>query len=224
MDGLFLAVDVSRNKKTGPIPVITAPRDTCPPSCALYNKGCYALYGRIKIHWDAISKGERGLTWDQVMDYISRLPKYASYRYGQAGDVPGDGTYIDEDKIEQWIRINKRRRPLIYCHYPLNGHNIRIIKYASKHNLTINASANNPKQAAQYFKKGLPTVTLIPEGSPNRQIVDGVPIVRCPAEYDKKTTCATCMVCNSATRNSVIGFTPHGSGKKYANRIALQSI
>ena len=39
---------VSKNEKTGPIPTVIVSRNTCPPSCNLYNGGCYEI-GRAHV-------------------------------------------------------------------------------------------------------------------------------------------------------------------------------
>jgi hypothetical protein len=49
----------SRNVKTGPIPVSTSTRKTCPDSCPFKNNGCYAESGPLAIHWKAVTQGKR---------------------------------------------------------------------------------------------------------------------------------------------------------------------
>ena len=71
--GLTLA---SRNRKTGPIPVATSSSDTCPSTCALLTKGCYAKTGPIKLVWDRVDK--------QGMDFKSfRAELLTVTSYGQ---------------------------------------------------------------------------------------------------------------------------------------------
>ncbi len=50
----------SSNRKTGPMPVATASKDTCPIHCPLQEKVCYARYGKIGFWWEAVSLGIHG--------------------------------------------------------------------------------------------------------------------------------------------------------------------
>ena len=65
----------SKNIKTGPIPVSTSSKDTCPDSCPLKGNGCYAESGPIAIHWAQVTKGNRGLEWSEFLDSIRKLRK-----------------------------------------------------------------------------------------------------------------------------------------------------
>jgi hypothetical protein len=53
----------SSNDKTGPIPVSTTSRVSCPATCPLAGDGgCYADAGYYtRMHWDAVTAGTRGL-------------------------------------------------------------------------------------------------------------------------------------------------------------------
>ena len=66
---------VSRNRKTGPIPVATSSSDTCPSTCALLTKGCYAKTGPIKLVWDRVDK--------QGMDFKSFLRRGPETAYAR---------------------------------------------------------------------------------------------------------------------------------------------
>ncbi|MEY4341197.1 MAG: hypothetical protein RL541_701, partial [Pseudomonadota bacterium] len=49
----------SANVKTGPIPVSTTERASCPDDCSM-KKECYAASGPLALHWAAVSNGTRG--------------------------------------------------------------------------------------------------------------------------------------------------------------------
>lgn len=91
---------VSANKKTGPIPVSTTSKSTCPASCPLKGNGCYAESGPLALHWNAVSKGGRGHDLDHFCHEIKRLPKGQLWRYGQAGDLPGDTCQVDAGALQ----------------------------------------------------------------------------------------------------------------------------
>jgi hypothetical protein len=68
----------SRNAKTGPIPVSTSARTTCPPSCLFNNgNGCYAASGPLALHWAKVSDGRAGTDYDTFVSSIGALPPAA---------------------------------------------------------------------------------------------------------------------------------------------------
>ena len=87
----------------------------------------------------------------------------------------------------------------------------------------INYSADSIKAALNAFKI-LPTVINVNvdfwEGK-KTQVIEGVKIVKCPAEADKKLNCRSCgagrPLCARLDRDYIIGFTDHGTFKKKAS-------
>lgn len=64
---------VSTNVKTGPMPVSTTSKASCPDNCSLKGNGCYAESGPLGIHWSAVTKGNRGTDYFLITE--KRLPK-----------------------------------------------------------------------------------------------------------------------------------------------------
>ena len=61
----------SRNKKTGPIPVSTSGKRTCPNSCPLKASGaCYAMSGPLNLFWDKVSENKAGATYERFLDQV----------------------------------------------------------------------------------------------------------------------------------------------------------
>jgi len=87
----------------------------------------------------------------------------------------------------------------------------------------INFSAKTAKLAAKYVGFGVPTVATVSEsfwqGKKSREL-DGVKIVRCPAEYRDNFGCNQCgngnPLCAQLKRQYAVGFTAHGVHKKKA--------
>lgn len=65
----------SSNKKTGPMPVVTSSQLTCPNACPFKRNGCYADGGPLRLHWDKVTSGERGLTFSQLLEELRGLPR-----------------------------------------------------------------------------------------------------------------------------------------------------
>ena len=87
----------------------------------------------------------------------------------------------------------------------------------------INFSAKTAELAAKYVGFGVPTVATVSEsfwqGKKSREL-DGVKIVRCPAEYRDNFGCNQCgngdPLCAQLKRRYAVGFTAHGVFKKKA--------
>lgn len=223
----FHITKVSKNKKTGPIAVTTSGKNTCPSSCSFKGNGCYAESGPLNIHWNKVTQGDkRSITASQLMDAIRAIPSGSIWRHNQGGDLmpsPNNAEHIDSDFLKDLTRANKvgRKKGFTYTHYSLNTHNIMRIKRANLSGFTVNVSADNASQAARIFKDHrLPTVTVLPMGAPNIQVVDSVRVIACPAEKSPKVNCATCKLCADSKRDYVIGFRAHGISKKKADIIA----
>lgn len=208
----------SRNRKTGPIPVSTTSSDTCPDSCALKNKGCYASYGHLSIHWRKINNGERGLTYDQFLVSISSLPKGQLWRHNQAGDLPGSGDDLDVFALADLVRANKGKRGFTYTHKPMTTATSRkAVAAANRNGFTINLSADNLVMADELADLDIAPVVVIlssATGKKNPTTPKGRTVVVCPASYRKDITCATCGLCQHKDRKTIVGFPAHGPAKR----------
>ena len=106
----------SANAKTGPIPVSTTERASCPPDCSVRD-ACYAASGPLALHWAAVSNGTRGTAWGQFTASIAALPDGQLWRHNQAGDLPQvDGT-VDAVKLGQLVAANAGKRGFTYSHH-----------------------------------------------------------------------------------------------------------
>src|SRR3990167_2989995 len=111
----------SENIKTGPIAVTTSGKETCPPSCPLYKRGCYASYGPLRIWWE-----KTNITFRQMLRKIERLPHGSLWRHNQAGDLAGKGEKIDSKKLEELVEANRGKRGFCYTHKNPRGNEEKI--------------------------------------------------------------------------------------------------
>lgn len=212
----------SSNKKTGPIPVSTSPKQTCPVDCGMRD-ACYAKISPLNIHWIRISEGKQGDDWKTFLGKIQALPDNQIWRHNQAGDLPGDGKQIDVNKLIELVQANKGKRGFTYTHYsPKNLNNKLAIKLANEEGFVINLSADNISQVDKLLELNIgPVVTVLPlNQSDNLLTPAGNAVIVCPAVKDAYTTCQTCKLCAKANRKVVIGFPAHGVKKNKANEIA----
>ncbi|MBM3886845.1 hypothetical protein FJ364_02840 [Candidatus Dependentiae bacterium] len=212
----------SKNAKTGNIPVSTTSKDTCPDSCPLKSAGCYAKSGPLSINWAAVSNGDRGISFDNFVVGIKSLPRGQLWRHNQAGDLPGENENIDKDSLTKLVNANKGKRGFTFTHKPMTANNAAIVKYANENGFTINLSANNLSHADNLLNLGVaPVASLIPNNSQKSfKTPNGNRVVTCPAQTNDKTTCERCQLCQRANRDFIIGFLPHGAGKKNADKLA----
>lgn len=216
---------VSANAKTGPIPVSTTSADTCPPGCPFRNNGCYAGYGPLKLHWDKVSSGERGMPWADFLKAIKRLRKGTLWRHNQAGDLPGVGDTIDGKLLRQLVGANRGRQGFTYTHKPMTAANYSCVKAANEAGFAVNASANTLAEADALLANcpGVPVVAVVSQASPDKGVTPaGNKFIVCPAQARDDIDCASCGLCaNTDARRPVIAFRAHGTGKKRIEAILL---
>lgn len=230
---------VSRNEKLGPMPASTSARWTCPTSCALKD-GCYAAYGPMSLYWTKVDKGQAGGDFDMFLKEVARLPKRQLWRYGQAGDLPGEGDAIDRDQLRRLAIANRNRPVIAYTHKPATEGNLLALRQARELGFPVNLSANNVDEADVLARHGLNVVVVLPieyqkktaeSQTEFKRRLDSLPkhtpggrrIAVCPATYTD-TNCLSCGVCATGQqRRFIVGFPAHGTKRNQVSKIAGQT-
>ena len=214
-------VKKSSNSKVGPIPVTTSPEKTCPDSCPLKNEGCYASSGfHTRLHWNKVSKGERGDSWQEFIEKIKALPAGQVWRHNQAGDLPGENESIDRPKMLDLIEAAKHTHGWTYTHKnPDINDNDLLIDYANSEGFTVNLSADSLEEADRFVSKKIGPVTVVlPEDAPDSfQTAAGNKVKVCFEQTGKFENCKACKLCYQTKRKFIIGFRVHGTGKNKIN-------
>lgn len=233
----FLFTRFSRNAKTGPIPVTTTSRESCPTDCPFQGSGCYAEAGPLGGLWRGMTaagpdnefqngRGKaRTLGLDRFIREVAKLPQGQLWRHNQAGDLlplPGTGT-IDRGFLARLVAANKRKRGFTYTHHNVlnNPGNREAVAEAVKEGFVINLSANNLRHADQLADLGIaPVATVLPHTvQANTVTPAGRKVVICPAITRDNVSCETCGLC-ARVRDFIIGFPAHGPSKAKADRVA----
>lgn len=203
----------SANAKTGPIPVSTTERDSCPTDCAM-RAGCYAASGPLALHWAAVSAGTRGTSWGQFVQAIAALPEGQLWRHNQAGDLPQTGGTIDAVKLGQLVAANQGKRGFTYTHHRDRA-SLAWVKHANEWGFTVNLSANDLHDADALADTGAgPVVVVLPSTqTQNTETPAGRKVVVCPATQRDDVSCATCQLCQRQ-RSTIVGFPAHGTKKR----------
>jgi hypothetical protein len=146
---------VSRNAKTGPIPVTTTSEESCPAACPLKRNGCYAEGGPLAILWRKVTERKAGMAWDAAMSEIAKLPKGTLWRHNQAGDLPGIGDAINADAMATLTRANRGKRGYTYTHKPMDADNAAAVSDAIAQGFAVNLSANDLSHADELASLGI---------------------------------------------------------------------
>jgi len=226
----------SSNKKTGPMPVSTSDRKTCPTACPFYDAGCYAAYGPLGGMWKGLSAAGPDSTfkngngnvltfgWQAFLKMVHKLDANAIWRHNQAGDLPGDDNTIDATALGELVKANKGKRGFTYTHKPMdNAANAAAVAKANANGFTINLSADNMSEADELAALNIgPVVVVLSDsisGNSKLHTPSGHRVVVCPATYRDDVTCKSCGLCQIATRKTIVGFPAHGAAKKKAAAI-----
>lgn len=196
------------NSKTA-IPTTRSARSTCPDSCALKGKGCYAENFPMAMAWDKLTTS--GMSYADLLDEISRLKRGTLWRHNDAGDLLGSGDTIDLTALVALVEANRERRGFAYTHWDWRE-NKDAIKWSNLSGFTINVSVESHADAKDAYVHGLPVALVADQVNPVEDH-DGIRYVVCPAQT-KGWTCKDCGLCYQADRKYVIVFRPHGAKKK----------
>ena len=215
----------SKNKKTGKMPVSTSDRGTCPDSCPFKDNGCYAEGYPLKGRWDEVTTGKRGSLFSDFVNQVKALPNNILWRHNQAGDLPGDGIYIDVKKLKELVKANRGKKGFTFSHYEVlkNLLNRTAIATANAKGFTINLSANNLDHADKLADLDVgPVATVLPHDFDARKTTTpkGRIVAQCPATYRDDVTCKTCGLCQKQSRRVIVGFPAHGNSKRKASAVA----
>lgn len=223
----------SSNKKTGKIPVSITEEQSCPEICPWKNKGCYAKYGPLGLHWNKVNNREAKnlLSWKDFCNKISDFDSGQIWRHNQAGDLPGDNAKINGKALKQLVKANTGKRGFTYTHKPVLKtqhalNNRRAIQSSNRKGFTINLSANSLEEADKLYDLNIaPVTTMLPTDSQLKlETPKGRKVIVCPAEYVDRINCDNCKLCTIKDRKSIIGFRAHGAAKKSVNEKILNIL
>lgn len=215
----FHLTRTSGNQKTGPIPVTTSSRDTCPATCPFKGSGCYAESGPLALHWQKVSNAERGVSFAQHCADLASLPRQQLTRLNQAGDLPHTAGRISRRFIRGMVQACRKIRAYTYTHHSLNlGENLALLRFANRNGLTVNVSTENEKAADSAIAAGLPAVLAVSSDESRNawRTPAGNLVMICPAQTRGKD-CASCELCHKRGKRVVIAFRAHGTSKRKAN-------
>ena len=230
----FNFVANSANAKLGGMPTSYGPKQTCPSTCPLKGKGCYANDGHVRLIWDRVTRGDSGTPWPEFCQQVQALERGRIWRYGTAGDLPGHNNRIDHGMLERLVSANRGKLGYSYSHKPVApvkgkvtavvaAANRKAIRMACENGFMVNLSADGLCEADKLAKYGLPMVSVVPANTSDVFTTPkGLRGIVCPAQT-RGLTCLQCKLCARPERaksmpgtagSMIIGFKPHGPGAK----------
>jgi hypothetical protein len=212
----FHLTPVSSNVKTGPIPVSTSSRETCPDTCPLKRMGCYGDGGPIAIHWAAVTDGSRGVPYGDFLGLIRELPAGQLWRHNQVGDLWKPGTLAGRTALNALVDANRGRRGFTYSHHKRTPRTVKAFRAATANGFTVNASCHTEAEADAAMADGLRAVFIVPADDPRTawQTAGGNRAVVCPAQRFDGMTCQRCQLCQARPSNVAVVFRAHGNGRR----------
>lgn len=219
---------VTGNKKTGPMPVTTHGKQTCPPSCILKDRGCYGDNHPMMHHWNKVTKGERGVSFTEYIKQIRALPFGTLMRGQQVGDLPGNGIdTLDQDKCVTLAKAMayKRKVAWTYTAYLLRK-NLDTLRAMLATGYAVNKSCYTLDEVDEAMDADVPA-TMVWKSTfkgRNQTTPKGRKVVGCPAQLQKDVTCSTCggskgPLCARINRDFAIGFYAHGPKAKVVDQV-----
>jgi len=214
----------SSNVKTGPIPVTMTERDSCPDTCPLKKRGCYADNFPLSLHWDRVA--DSGISEESLLDSIRGLSSGQLWRHNVAGDFPHNNGLIDIDVFSRFVDAAKHTSPIIYSHHKLYPGNQILFSWARENGVVVNASCESMGDAYSAMIGGINAVCIMPSDSkPVTKLThpdsgkEMARVVICPAQQKDDVTCASCGLCarDRVESKVIVGFLPHGAKSKTVN-------
>jgi len=215
----------SSNRKLRGTAVTTTSRSTCPDSCIFKGNGseCYAEGWPLKLHWDKVDSGERGVGFTEYIKQLRALPFGTMIRGQQAGDMPGNGIdTLDHDKCIDVAKAmtHKKKTAWTYCAYLLKK-NVETFRAVLDLGFAMNSSCYSLDDVDEAMDAGVPA-TMVWKSTfkgRNQTTPKGRKVYGCPAQLSEDIGCSNCggakgPLCARIDRDFAVGFWAHGNSKK----------
>lgn len=200
----------SGNRKLGGIPVSMTDRASCPTTCGLRERGCYAEFHNQRAHWEKV--GNTGMGWIDFCGQIAALPPGTIWRHNEAGDLPGRGDDLDVVALTSLVAANRGRRGFTFTHQHRQANHLAAIRAANDQGFVVNLSADSLEQADELAGTGAGpvVVTVESDAAVRLRTPAGRRVVICPNQTSAHLTCRECRLCAVPDRKAIVGFRAHG--------------
>ena len=208
------------NSKIGNASITAASQASCPTSCPFYGKGCYAESGNARFTTNRLNLSpvtSPELVAMSEAAQIRTLTGKRPLRLHVVGDckTPSAARIVAEAAREHTAKHGKP----VWTY----THAWREVPVANWHGVSVLASCESVADAKIAMNAGYAAAIVLPEFERDTAYTrDGVKIIPCPSQT-RGVSCTDCGLCMNAdklhARNSVIGFSAHGSRKNMVKLI-----
>lgn len=211
----------SDNRKTGPVAVTYASQTTCPKSCPLLGKGCYAENGPMGAISTRLARSAGRTPPREIAqleaDLIDACPATQDLRLHGVGDCKDDqAAAIVAAAASRYAERGRRFGVKVWTY----THAWRTVKRESWGTVSVLASCHGIGEAEGAMALGYAAAVIVDSfddgGKAYYESGNGAEPVRViPCRYQAdKTTCVNCRLCMDDRKllesNSVIAFAAHG--------------
>ncbi len=213
-----LVVMGTRNSKLGGGATTYRTQGSCPTTCPLMGKGCYArgrIFG-IPERYGAEDDGEYATVRALADKRGKGLPMGGLFRANVSGDLLDDQGSLDTAYADALSHVATERPDADVFTYT---HAWRTLTPDVAPGVTVNASCESAAAIEDAVSAGWPTTVVDPGGADTLigQTIGGRKVVQCP-QQTKGLTCEQCRLCARPNRKSTVAFVVHGGGKAIAAR------
>jgi len=209
-------VEISHNKKTGPVSATYAAQPSCPPTCPFLGEGCYGESGRVGIHTARLNKAAVNSSSMDVAKAEAKAIDGLSGLLDLRVHVVGDCKTEKEAKLvgDAAGRFMARKRPTDAWTY---AHAWKTIKRSVWGAMSVLASCHTKDEVKEAMAKGY-AASITTAKMPKKAFKeDGITYVPC-LEQTKGITCVECRLClddkKLLKKKIVIVFELHTAAKK----------
>jgi hypothetical protein len=218
-----LYVSSSQNHKIGAADATyLAIRPTCPSSCALRERGCYAQDGKVELTVRRLETEAAGGKVDPDVAEVEAIDAATPHPNRPLRlHVSGDVTTIDRARalgaaIARWLR---RGGPVAWTY----THAWKAIPRKAFSPISVLASVDRVEDLPLARKRGYAPAIVVPEHWGKRAFEkNGIKWIPCPAQTLETVTCTSCKLCFDAdalfARKVGIAFEAHGSRRHSISR------
>jgi hypothetical protein len=220
MNGAVIAVALSRDKKIGAASATYAAQQSCPQSCPLLNKGCYAQKGRVGIHTARLNKNAAvvestaaeiaTVEAGKIRD-LAKIHDPRNLRLHIVGDCPSRRAARTVARAARHFARSTGKVVWTYTHA------WKTVPRRDWTGVEVLASVSNVEEAEQARAQGYaPAIIIVtfPNGSKAFQPEgSSIKFIPCPEQTGKSRNCQTCGLCFNTARlfeaNMGIAFKKH---------------
>lgn len=223
---MFVVLD-SRNRKIGRAAATYLPMRTCPETCPFRDGSCYAM-GTQDLR--RITKQLDALTWWMPLDTIIDLEAMEIEAVARTKNIGGLPLRLHvSGDVQTWK--HSYRLGQAGCVWSAHGGGpVWVYTHAWAEmnrdhwsgGVQPWASVDSPDQIERARAMGYPSALVVPSFSKEvvKQANDNLWLL-CPAQRNKRATCATCRRCFATEPGDVVVFAAHGSAG--ARRRAIET-